>query len=105
VDYFTLLIINLFVISLLLIVFAVLYRNKTKKDKGWVFNYFKLSYRRKLIRTWISLPISLIAIILLYYITDWAEQLYITLGVLLLVTFLIQLIYNYVKWKREEVGD
>ncbi|TVP83292.1 MAG: ATPase [Alkalicoccus sp.] len=104
-DVLTLLIINFLIISLLLIVLAAVYRNKTKKDKGVVFNYFKLSYRRKLIRTWISLPFTLIVLILLYIITDWTEQLYIALGILLFASFIIQLLYNYVQWKKEETSD
>ncbi|WP_147803951.1 hypothetical protein [Alkalicoccus halolimnae] len=99
---FSYFIMNLVIISIVLITFAVLFRNKKKKDKGWVFNYFKLSYRRKLIRTWVSLPFSVAAILLLYFINDWAMQIYILLGVLLMGNFIIQLIYNYVRWNREE---
>lgn len=68
------------------------------RDNG--FNYWKLDYKGKFIRTLWTIPFGVLAIILLL-ITDVSTRITIMLSVLLLIVLIIQLIYTYVKWKKE----
>lgn len=72
-----------------------------KIDKGFSLSYWKLSYRRKFIRTLWMLPVCLIALVLIYLLDPAATS---VLGILViaLIASVIQLVYNYVKWKAEE---
>ena len=53
---------------------------KEKIDKGFSFSYWRLSYRRKFIRTLWFIPLAVLVI---------------------LAVILTQAIYNYKKWKEE----
>ncbi|MFC3039671.1 ATPase [Virgibacillus xinjiangensis] len=92
------------VIAVLLVVFilSLTSRKKDKVDKGFTFNYYRLSYRRKMLRTFINIPIMVLLVILVYRSTDWKIGSIVLLGLLLFVAFLVQLIYNYRMWKRNE---
>lgn len=46
------------------------------------------------------IPIGVIAIIMLF-IADASIQLTIILSIVLFVTLIVQLIYTYIKWKKE----
>lgn len=73
---------------------------KEKIDKGFSFSYWRLSYRRKFIRTLWFIPLAVLVIILVHA----AYRSYvITLvsGVFILAVILTQAIYNYKKWKEE----
>ena len=70
-----------------------------KTDKGFELNYWKLSYRRKFIRTlWVT-PFMLAVIVSSFVLTDnKIIQIAITLG--LPIIFFSQLLYTYRKWKK-----
>lgn len=74
-----------------------------KIDTGIELCYWKLSYRRKFIRTLWMIPISIIIIICLHtkFQSDIGTYLLTTIFSILL---LIQAVYNYKKWKREEAA-
>jgi len=75
--------------------------NNNKVDKGFEINYWKLSYRRKFLRTiYIGLPLCILAIIILPKMyKDNNKQFFFIM--LIIGTELIQLIYTYYKWKKE----
>ena len=61
----------LILISLLVvIIFSIIFKGKAKVDKGFAINYFKLSHRRKMIRTLTSLPILILALFVIYIFID-----------------------------------
>ena len=71
-----------------------------KVDKGIAFCYWKLSYRRKFIRTLWMIPIAIV--IIFYFHTTFQSILQTCLvATLLAIMLLIQAIYNYRKWKNE----
>ena len=72
-----------------------------KVDKGIELCYWKLSYRRKLIRTLWMIPIA-IFIVLCFYITFWSTIWTFLVAVAFAMILLIQVMYNYKKWKKEE---
>lgn len=76
-------------------VLLVIYKDKEKLDKGFIFPYIRLSYRRKMIRTLWTFPIILVGFIVIYFYGElnimWNL---ILLLVTLFLTFL-QLTYNY----------
>lgn len=81
------------VIIALLVVFilSVISKKKDKVDKGFKFNYFRLSYRRKMIRTLIILPIIVLLFFVMHYFTDWSMRTIVLLELLLLISFIVQL--------------
>lgn len=84
-------------------VLSVITKNKDKVDKGFAVNYFHLSYRRKMIRTFINVPIIAFVLLALYFFTNLDVGVLVGMGVLMLIATVIQLIYNYTMWKKNEV--
>ncbi|OEH84663.1 hypothetical protein BHU72_09225 [Desulfuribacillus stibiiarsenatis] len=83
-------------------IFSNVYKRKDKVDKGIELNYFKLSHRRKMVRTLISSPILIIGLIVLYFFSNGSLAVYITFVSIVLLALCIQLIYHYKMWKKEE---
>lgn len=97
-----------FLISIIIIisgVFSLLYRKKEKLDTGFALFYYKLSYRRKMIRTLWSIPIIIICLIIIFLTPAWNFQLRLIIISLLLLSFLLQLAYNYYMWKKHETNE
>ncbi|MFD2655209.1 ATPase [Gracilibacillus thailandensis] len=97
-----LIIIPVIAVLIVTLIFSLIYKDKEKQDKGFTFSYFKLSYRRKMIRTLTSSPIIIIAIITIYYFSDWSIPVFITFVIFALLVFGVQLGYNYIMWKKKE---
>ncbi|WP_438313113.1 ATPase [Sporosarcina sp. FA9] len=95
-------IIPIIFVSLIVIILSVISKKKNKVDKGFKFNYFGLSYRRKMIRTLVNLPVFVLLLFVIHYFTDWGIPTIVLWGLLFLIAFIIQLIYNYTMWKRLE---
>ncbi|PRR77085.1 hypothetical protein CLLI_26030 [Clostridium liquoris] len=72
-----------------------------KVDKGFELFYWRLSYKRKFIRTLWMIPIDIIVSVFLILKGD---TLFINrvIPILLIILGGIQLIYNYLKWKKDE---
>lgn len=87
---------------LVTIILTIVFKGSDKVDKGFKINYFKLSYRRKMIRTLTSLPILILATIVIYFYTEWSMTINILVGLVILIFFLVQLIYNFYMWKKNE---
>jgi len=85
-------------------IFSILFMHKNKIDKGFAINYYKLSYRRKMIRTLTSFPLFIVAFILIFIYTETNSAVLTTFGVIILCLFLLQLLYNYINWKKKECG-
>lgn len=73
-----------------------------KIDKGFAFGYWKLSYRRKFIRTLWMFPVLVITIFSLQVMCDSSLFTYVS-EIVLVLLFIIQAIYNYKKWRTEEL--
>ncbi|EPD53307.1 hypothetical protein HMPREF1210_01038 [Paenisporosarcina sp. HGH0030] len=71
---------------------------KNGRDGG--FNYWKLNYRKKFIRTLWMIPVVIFLSIQLF-VLDIQSNFSVFLLVLLIVTLIVQLIYTYFKWKSE----
>ena len=85
-------------------IFSILFMHKNKIDKGFAINYYKLSYRRKMIRTLTSFPLFIVAFILIFIYTETNSAVLTTFGVIILCLFLLQLLYNYISWKKKKCG-
>ena len=72
-----------------------------KVDKGFQLIYWKLSYRRKFIRTLWSIPILVISIGIIIFLGNGIFM-SIVMPLILIILFIIQLIYNYIKWEKDE---
>lgn len=100
-------IILIFIVSLIAnlignTVMSVIYKNAEKKDKGFVIVYHKLSYRRRFIRTLWLIPFVSLLYLTMYWIGDLTSNENITIGVILLFLLLLDILYNFTKWKNSE---
>lgn len=96
----------LMAISILVIVetigffLAKRYDMSEKVDKGIEICYWKLSYRRKFIRTLCFIPVSVIIIIEFY--KEFQSYMFTgIIGVVFFISIFIQVFYNYKRWKNE----
>lgn len=75
--------------------------NEEKVDKGFELVYYKLSNRRKFIRTLWMFPWAVLAVWLIYA-RGFPLILVILVGIIIAVTFTMQACYTYRKWKEED---
>jgi len=74
---------------------------KNKVDKGFELIYWNLSYRRKFIRTLWLIPFGILTLIVVWLkLENFIFNSIIT--TFLIAIFIIQLIYNFIKWKEEK---
>ena len=97
-------IISIIICSVIGYLFSLLYKNKEKKDKGFAFVYYGLSYRRKMIRMLWMLSIVLLLLIVFSVRIEMTSTGKGIVWISLLILFSAQLFYNYYKWKKEEQG-
>ena len=71
---------------------------KNGRDGG--FNYWKLNYRKKFIRTLWMIPVAIFLSIQLF-VMDIQSNISVFILVLLIVPLIVQLLYTYIKWKSE----
>lgn len=90
----------LVVVGITNLILSKTFKGKGKVDKGFEFIYFKLTYRRKMIRTFTSLPITIIGLLIIYYFSNWSLEFYLTFVLFVLLTVLAQFVYNFKKWKE-----
>ncbi|WP_080875381.1 hypothetical protein [Oceanobacillus timonensis] len=88
------------VIVILIMFFAS--RNLEKKDDGTVFNFFRLTYRRRFKRNLWAIPFVVAALLVIFFLSEFATMYNIMLIIFFTILFLIEIFYNYHKWKKEE---
>lgn len=88
-------------ISIMVTLIRKRFHREEKIDQGFVFFFWKLSSRRKFIRTLWLLPLFLTALILVQ-ITFEDHLFTAVIGSEILLVFIVQLAYYYVKWKSDK---
>ncbi|WP_416150045.1 hypothetical protein ACM26V_03330 [Salipaludibacillus sp. HK11] len=83
-------------------IMSVLYKDVEKKDSGFVLNYHKLTYRRRLIRSLWGVPILSLLFLYIYWVGDLTSKEYIIIGIIFFLLILLDIAYDYVKWKKNE---
>ncbi|MGE7023273.1 hypothetical protein [Solibacillus cecembensis] len=83
-------------------IFSNIYKNKDKVDHGFALNYFGISYRRKMIRALYTFPILIVASVLLFASSLLSFRYLLFLLIITVIGFIIQFLYNYTMWKREQ---
>lgn len=78
------------------------FKDVEKKDKGFVISYHKLTYRRRMIRTLWGIPFIPLLYIIVYWFLDLTSNELILFGTFIILLFLLQFVYNYIKWKMNE---
>ena len=75
-----------------------------KVDKGFELIYWKLSYRRKFIRTLWLIPWAVASLV---YIQIAGKNYVYTMiaGIIYIILLPIQVVYNYKKWMKEKEKD
>lgn len=94
-----------FLIVIFSIILSLVFRGKEKVDKGFVFMYHKLSYRRKLIRDIWMIPISFAVLFIAFRIANINPVTEIIVYVIAIIIVAAQIIYNYIMWKRHEENE
>ncbi|KOS69852.1 hypothetical protein AEA09_12725 [Lysinibacillus contaminans] len=79
------------------------FRNKEKVDNGFEFIYYRLSYRKKMMRTLWNLPLIFLALISINIFADLQIYENLIIFILFLSGFFLQLFYNFYRWKKEEI--
>lgn len=74
---------------------------RKKVDKGFQLIYWKLSYRRRFIRTLWIIPIFIISIGIIVFL-DKGIFISKIMPLILIILFTCELIYNYKNWKDDE---
>ncbi len=49
-------------------------KNLEKKDHGFVFNYYRLSYRRRLKRNLWSIPVIVIGLLIIFFLSSFSTM-------------------------------
>lgn len=93
------------VVLIVSIIYSVIFKDEEKNDEGFELVYFKLSYRRKMIRTLWSLPIAALSYYVIYRYGYFTKNENLMILIFLFVTFGLQLAYVYVQWKRSEMSN
>lgn len=88
------------IVSLIL---SIVFKKSAKIDKGIELNYFKLSYRRKMIRTLVNIPVMILLLIFIYGFSDWGTLANTLIGLFFASILFIQIAYNYFMWQKNEV--
>lgn len=89
-------------IVILHVIMSVVYKDAEKKDKGFVFNAYKLSYRRRFIRSIWALPFIFLLYIAMYWFGDLTTNEYIVIGIIFILVALLDITTSYMKWKKNE---
>lgn len=71
-----------------------------KVDKGFELNYYKLSYRRRFIRTLWLIPWMIIALCCMHWLGA-PTFIIVLVAVIFVIGDFIQALHNYKKWKEE----
>lgn len=77
---------------------------KNKIDKGFCFSYWRLSYRRRFLRTLWMTPLVLL-VPFYAYAQMRSVSLAVVVALVLLIVYGLQLTWNYRAWKREEQDE
>jgi hypothetical protein len=101
-NILTFLIVTLITVVLVSTIMSPVFKDEDKKDKGFELMYFKLTYRRRLIRTLWGIPIVSLFYLVIYLQSDLTSTELKYIGIAFLLVFTIEITYNYLKWKKIE---
>lgn len=83
-------------------IMSAIYKDVEKKDKGFVLSSYKLTYRRRLIRSLWGIPFIPLLYLAIYWIGDLTSKELKIIGTIFLLLILLDIVYNYIKWKKDE---
>ena len=93
-DYLIIIVIALICLCISFILSKV-NNNKEKIDKGLVFAYHKLTYRRKWIRTLWSIPFLVICLLVIYKYSEWTTKVFMLFTSFCIVMIIIEFFYGF----------
>lgn len=95
-------IIPLIIVIIFSSVMSIIYKDKEKVDKGFKVNFFRLSYRRRIIRDLIGIPFAVIMLFLLYYFEFVPFDIFLIILSIVAIIYVFEVGYNYRMWKKNE---
>lgn len=90
-----------FIIDLIL---SAIYKNEPKVDKGFVIAYYKLTYRRRMMRVLWTFLYIILCLIIIYTLGEWSTNVYIIFTSVCIIGAASQFFYNFYMWKKYEQG-
>lgn len=84
------------------VILTAMNKGEEKKDKGFAFSYQRLSHRRRLIRTFWMLPITVLVLIGLRQLDIMTQFEWNAVVTIFAIVFVSQALYEYWKWKKGE---
>lgn len=100
-DY-TSIVIALIIVTIFFTVMTFIYKDKEKVDKGFKVNFFRLSYRRRVIRSLSGVLFAILVFFLLYYFEFVPPDAFFIILAIPLIVFALEAGYYYRMWKKEE---
>ncbi|MGM8213268.1 hypothetical protein ACLIBH_10875 [Virgibacillus sp. W0430] len=88
--------------AIVVIILYFINRKKGRVDKGFAINYFKLSYRRRMIRNLYTLPLTAVAVGVIFMYTSWSITVNILFATVVFLLIVAEIIYNYRKWQTSK---
>ncbi|WP_047985875.1 hypothetical protein [Ornithinibacillus californiensis] len=91
------------VIGIVNIIMSRVYRDEEKTDKGFELMNHKLTYRRRMLRGLLSIPFVFPVYFAFIGIRgDITSNEKIAIGVFIVLILMLEISYNYVKWRKVE---
>ncbi len=90
------------IVLILYSILSIVFKNKEKKDKGAVFFYYKLSYRRKIMRTLWTFPVVVISLVVIFRFAGLNSNENLIISISFLIIFWIQLFYNFLNGRNKK---
>lgn len=84
------------------LIMSRIYKDREKKNKGFVLNFYNLTYRRRFIRALWGILLIIFLYIAMYWFSELTSKEYIVIGIIFLILISWDITYNYVKWKKNE---
>lgn len=84
------------------LILSALYKDVEKKDKGFVLGYYRLTYRRRLIRSLWGIPFTFLLYLTIYRVGDLTPNELKILRITFLLPLLLDIVHNYIKWKKND---
>ncbi|SFP35602.1 hypothetical protein [Salibacterium halotolerans] len=75
-----------------------------KVDSGKAIIYYRLSYRRRLLRSLWTLPFGMVILVGLYFVPGMTMNATLTLAAIFIIGSIIEIGYTYIKWKKTSIA-
>ncbi|SFM10079.1 hypothetical protein [Salibacterium qingdaonense] len=76
-----------------------------KVDSGKAIIYYRLSYRRRMIRSLWTMPVGMVILVGLYFVPGMTMNATLILAALFIIASAIEIGHSYMKWKKTSAAS